>query len=243
MAAVEAAIEQGADWVEVDVQETADGHVVVFHDSDFRRVAGKGLKIWQATLGDLQDLDIGSWFSPEFKDERVPTLEQVLQTCKGKAGVNIELKDYGHGQHLEERVVALVEAHDMQRDVVIMSLKQQAVQKMKTLRPDWQVGLLIGASIGDLPGVKADFLAVSAGLATRRFIQTTRRHAKHVHVWTVNDVVMMSMLIGRGAGNLITDEPARAREVLKARAALGIHERVLLGIVDFFGLPPKFSQQ
>lgn len=243
MAAVEAAIQQGADWVEIDVQETADGHVVVFHDSDLRRVAGMGLKIGEATLEELQSLDIGSWFSPEFKDERVPTLAQVLEACRGRAGVNIELKDYGYNRRLEERVIELVEAHDMETDIVVMSLKQEAIQKMKKLRPSWRVGLLIGASIGDLPRVQADFLAVSAGIATRRFIRTTQRRDKHVHVWIINDAVMMSTMIGRGAGNLITDEPARARAVLKERAELGIHERLLLGVVDLLGIPPKYSQQ
>ena len=78
MAAIERAIEDGADFVEIDVQETADGAVVVAHDSDFMKLAGVNLKIWDATMADLQEIDVGSWFSPEFKDERVPTLGQVL---------------------------------------------------------------------------------------------------------------------------------------------------------------------
>jgi glycerophosphoryl diester phosphodiesterase len=243
MAAVNAAIKQGADWVEIDVQETADGHVVVFHDSDFKRVAGNELKIWEATLDDLQDLDIGSWFAPEFKDERVPMLEQVLETCQGKIGVNIELKFYGHDVRLEERVIEIVEKYDMESEVVVMSLKLKSVQRLRELKPSWQVGLLTAAAIGSLRRVDADFLAVSAGTATRDFIRETHRSGKKVHVWTINDPIAMSTMIGRAADNLITDKPAVARQVLEERAKLGVPERVLLGVAELFGVKPLFSQQ
>jgi glycerophosphoryl diester phosphodiesterase len=243
MAAVIAAIDQGADWVEIDVQETADGRVVVFHDSDFKRVADKELKIWDATLDDLQDLDIGSWFAAEFRDERVPTLEQVLNTCQGKAGVNIELKFYGHDERLEERVIEIVERYNMESEVVVMSLKLESVQRMRKLRPSWQVGLLTAAAIGSLRRVDADFLAVSAGTATRDFIHATHRSGKKVHVWTINDPIAMSTMFGRAADNLITDKPAVARQVLEERAKLGLPERVLLGVAELFGVKPLFSQQ
>ena len=62
----------------IDSWKTADGEVVVFHDADFMRFAKMELKIWDATMEDLKDIDIGSWFAPEFKDERVPTLAEVL---------------------------------------------------------------------------------------------------------------------------------------------------------------------
>ncbi len=113
MAAFRQAIADGADWIELDVQETADGEVVVLHDSDFMKLSGNPLKIWDATMDNLQDIDIGSRFGPEFKDERVPTLGEVLDECKGKIRVNIELKYYGHDQQLEQRVVDVVESREM----------------------------------------------------------------------------------------------------------------------------------
>ncbi len=85
MAAVQKAIEEDADWVEIDVQETADGEVVVVHDSDFMKLAGNPLKIWDATMADLKDIDIGSRFASEFADQRVPTLSQVLETARERS--------------------------------------------------------------------------------------------------------------------------------------------------------------
>ena len=109
LAAVEVALAAATDWVEIDVQETADGEVVVLHDSDLKKVAGVDLKIWDATWEDLQEIDVGSFFSPEFSDQRVPKLEEVLALCRGRAGVVIELKYYGHQVRLEERVAEIVD--------------------------------------------------------------------------------------------------------------------------------------
>ncbi len=243
MAAVNKAIEDGADWVEIDVQETADGEVVVFHDQDFMKLAGNDLKIWDATAKDLEQIDIGSWFGPEFHAERVPTLAAVLQACKGKARVNIELKSYGKNVKLEQRVAELVEAHEMESDIVIMSLKNDMVSKMKSLRPAWKVGLLTSVAIGDLTKENADFLAVNAGLATRDFIRSAHARQKEVHVWTVNDAVTMSTMIGRGADSLITDKPALARSVLDMRAQMSVPERLLLELATMLGSVPEIVQQ
>ncbi|MFT5299900.1 MAG: glycerophosphoryl diester phosphodiesterase [Mariniblastus sp.] len=243
IASVRKAIVDGADWVEIDVQETADGTVVVFHDSDFQKLAGMKLKIWDATMNDLKNIDIGSWFAPEFKDERVPTLGEVLDTCKGKVGLFIELKYYGHDVELEQKVVELVEAHGMSEHVVIISLKVAAIQKMKSLRPDWKTGLLMSAYAGSLAELDADFLAVNASFASRSFIRSANRMGKDVCVWTVNDPIGMSTMIGRGVRCIITDKPSLARSVIQQRAGLSAPERLLLELASFLGVAPEIGQQ
>lgn len=243
LASVEQAIADKADWVEIDVQESSDGVVLVAHDEDLKKAAGVDLKIWNSTAEELRAVDIGSKFSAEFADERVPTLEEVLLACKGKVGVNIELKYYGHDQNLEQRVIDLVEKHGMENDVLIMSLKYDGVQKVRKLRPNWTIGLLSAVAVGDLTEVDTDFLAVNTGIATRRFIRSARKRDKAVHVWTVNDPITMSTMISRGAESLITDKPALAREVLRQRAKLGSLERLLLELAILFGTPPSSSEE
>ena len=243
LAAIKRAIEDGADWVEIDVQETADGEVVVFHDSDFMRLSQNGLKIWDATMDDLKDIDIGSWFAPEFKDQRVPTLDQVLDVCKGKIGVNIELKYYGHDDQLEQKVAEIVEAHGMASEIVVMSLKIDMVRKMKSIRPDWKVGLLMSVSAGDLKDIDADFLAVNAGFVNWNFVRSAHGVDKEVFVWTVDDVSTMSSMISLGVDALITDEPALARSVLEQRARLSAPERLLIQLGTMFGIEPEIEEQ
>ncbi|MGC9419636.1 MAG: glycerophosphodiester phosphodiesterase [Rhodovulum sp.] len=234
LAAVEQALADRADWVEIDVQETADGEVVVAHDSDFMKLAGRDLKVWNATMADLADIDIGSWFDPAYAEERTPTLRQVLDAAKGRGKVLIELKYYGHDVALESRVAEIVEDMGMAEDVGVMSLKIPGVRKMHALRPDWPYGILAATALGDLSKLEADFLAVNTGQASLELIRRTHGQGKKLYVWTVDDPVTMVRMISMGVDGLITNEPALARQVMEARNILSTVERLLLWLSDRF---------
>lgn len=243
LAAIDRAIDDGADWVEIDVQETADGEVVVFHDSDFMKLAGRDLKIWEATADDLRTIDIGSWYAPEFADQRVPTLDDVLERCKGRIGVNIELKYYGHDDRLEQRVSEIVDDHGMGDEVMFMSLSRQGIERLRAIRPEAKVGLLLSITAGDPRDFPFDFLAVNAAFASRRLVRRAHANGQEIYVWTVNDAASMSTMIGRGVDGLLTDEPGVARSVLEQRAALSPPERLLLELSGLFGVDPQRGEE
>ncbi len=243
LAAMRQAIDYATDWVEIDVQETSDDQVVVFHDSDFMKLANVDLKIWDATMPDLESIDIGSHKDPIFLAERVPTLAELLTVCKGKTKVVIELKYYGHDKDLEQRVLNLVNEHDMSSDVMYMSLNIDAVIKMKQLDPSCRAGLLMSLLGGKIEDTKADFLAVNAMFVNRSFIQRAHASGKDVYVWTVNDAVTMSRMIGNGVDGLITDKPDLARRVLAERSTLNPAERLLLELSETFGIASVITQQ
>lgn len=236
LASVEKAIEDGADWVEIDVQETADGAIIVAHDSDFMKAAGNPVKVWEATLADLAEVDIGSWFDPTYAGERVPLLRDVLLMSKDRAGVIIELKYYGHDEDLENRVISLVEETGMTDQVATMSLKYPAVQKMLSLRPDWRSGVLAATAVGDLTGLEGDFLAVSLAKVSPGLVARAEAAGKDVYAWTVNDALAMSRMISMGVDGLITDEPALAREVIAEYADLPALARLALWVSESFGV-------
>jgi glycerophosphoryl diester phosphodiesterase len=237
LASIRRAIADGADWVEIDVQETRDGQVVVVHDSDFMKLSGNPLKVWDGDLAEIGQIDVGSWFGEEFADQRVPTLQQVLEEIRGRSRLVIELKYYGHDQQLEQRVVDLVENAGMAEDVVIMSLKLAGVEKIQALRPDWTTGLLAATAIGKLSRVDVDFLAVNQNMANRGFIRRAHATGKRVFVWTINDALSLSRWMSMGVDGVITDEPALAKRVLAERAELRPAERLLLSAAFFFGKP------
>jgi glycerophosphoryl diester phosphodiesterase len=234
--------EEYADFVELDVQESADGVVLVAHDRDLMKVARSPLQIWSSPAQQLREVDIGSYFSAEFKDERVPTLAEALKVCKGVCRMNIELKDYGKSQHLEKRVVELVETAGMQNDIVTMSLNHRMVENMKRLRPNWTAGLLAAKAIGEPSRLPFDFLAVESRMATRAFIRTAHAAHKPVYVWTVNDPQRMVRMIGLGADGLITDRPALAREVLARYTQMTQAERLLLFAMTQLGVREEISE-
>ena len=235
IAAVRQAINDGADWIEIDVQETRDGAVVVIHDRDFMKLAGINLNVWDSTLEQLSDIDVGSWFGPEFSDQRVPTLADVLREAKGKSGVVSELKYYGHDERLEERVIDVVERLDMIDEVMIMSLSYAGMQKVRLLRPDWTIGLLAAQAAGNLARLDVEFLAVSSRIATPQFIRSSQAAGKPVYVWTINDALNMSRMISLGVDGIITDEPELAREVLADRNELNSVERLLVQMAYLMG--------
>lgn len=236
LAAVEKALEDQADWVEIDVQETADGEVVVAHDSDFMKQAGVELKVWDATLADLARIDIGSWFDPVYAAERPPTLRQVLLAAKGRGRVLIELKYYGHDVQLEQRVARIVEESGMNDQVAAMSLKRPGVEKMQELKPEWPHGILAATAIGHLAAVEADFLALNTGQVGLPLIRQAQAQGKQVYAWTVDEPVTMVRLISMGVDGLITNEPALARAVMRARNELSTVERLVLWLTDQFDL-------
>jgi glycerophosphoryl diester phosphodiesterase len=213
----ERAITDGADWLELDVQENADGEVIVAHDRDFMRSAGSGLEVWNATSNDLAELDIGSSFAPEFSDQRVPTLHQVLELAKGRVGIFIELKYYGHDVNLEQKVVDLVEETGMTSHIVIMSLNYDGVLKAAALRPDWTCGLLNAVAIGDVTRLDVDFLALTGKATTVSMIRRTHRREMKIYPWTINNPAQMWVMMSRGADGIITDRVALANYV-KARS-------------------------
>ena len=243
LAAVRAAVEAKADWVEIDVQESADGTVMVFHDRDFKRMGGPAKQIWELGDAELAMIDIGSWMAPEFSGERTPRLSEVLELCKNRSGVLIELKYYGHQRELERRVVETVEAAGMANQVMVMSLSKDGVDKTRKLRPEWRYGLLSSVAVGNVTRLNLDFLGLNARTTSRRVIREAETRGLKIHVWTVNDKAEMAMMLGRGVDGLITDDPAAAREVLTARANASFGEKILMDLAAVLGKKPPLRQQ
>jgi glycerophosphoryl diester phosphodiesterase len=246
MASFQRAIVDNADWIELDVQENADDVIVVAHDSDFLKVARSNLKVWDATNENLRDLDIGSWYAPEYSNQRVPTLRQALELAKDKLGVVIELKYYGHDRNLESRVADIVEQTGMESDIMVMSLKIDGLRKVAALRPAWTRGLLNTASIGDLTRLNLNFLALNSVAASATMIHRAHKQGMKVYVWTINDPVQMSVMMSRGIDGIITDEPALARQVMELRKQLSPFGRLVVWIAGEAGLLPgidKFSTE
>jgi glycerophosphoryl diester phosphodiesterase len=228
MAAFRLGADLGADFVELDVQESADGEVVVVHDSDLMKAGGSPLKIWEAPAAALRAVDVGSRKGPQFADERVPTLAEVFTQLKGRVRVVVELKSYGHAQRLEERVVEIVEAAGAVDDTIFMSLDHDMVRRLKELRPAWRVGVLVAKAVGDATALDGDFLAVQASMATRAFVRRAHHAGRDVYVWTVNDPAWMFASMANGVDGLITDVPDVARDVIERRGAMSDVQRILV---------------
>ncbi|HEX3316275.1 MAG TPA: glycerophosphodiester phosphodiesterase family protein, partial [Gemmataceae bacterium] len=227
LAALRQAIADGADAAEIDVQETADGVVVVLHDKDLRRMTGDPRNIWDVTRDDLRSLDCGRLFGPKFAGERIATLEEFLEASAGRIKLNIELKYNGHDERLVQRVVDLLRKHDFLSQAVITSLEYRGLQEVRRLEPRMRTGYVIAAKLGDLTGLDVDFLSIRDGLVT----PSLRRMAWHrdweLHVWTLNARPQLEAMLDLDADDLITDNVVLAREVLRERESLPERELIM----------------
>ncbi len=236
IAAFQQAISDRADWLEIDVQENGDGEVVIAHDRDFMRVAGADLDVFRATNQDLARIDIGSFFNSKYSDQRTPTLHEALELAKGKAGLFIELKYYGHDVSLEQKVVDLVEETGMSSNIVIMSLEYDGLRKTAALRPDWTYGLLNAVAIGDLTRLDVGFLALTAKASSTSMIRRTHKRGMKIYTWTIDDPVQMWVMMSRGVDGIITNKVALANQVKGLRAQVTPVGRFIIWMAGESGL-------
>ncbi len=232
LSAVRRAIDDGADFAEIDVQQTADGVIVLLHDTDLMRIAGVNKKIWQLIYPEIKSLDAGSWFSPDFKGEHIPTLAETLKLSHDKIKLNIELKFNGHEKQLVESVVKIIRDHQFGSQCVITSLNYDGLRQVEKLNPDLKTGFIIAKSIGNMFRVDTDFLSLASSIVTADVIAAARKREKAVHVWTINSPDNMSYFINLGVDNIITDYPAKLVAMISERAALSDVEKFLLAAAD-----------
>ena len=152
-AALEAAWLAGATLAEIDVQLTRDGHVVLMHDRTVdRTTTGRGY-VKELTLQELQALDAGSWFGPEFRGERVPTLGEILGWAKGKLVLLVELKNVPFREvPLVERTIELVDELRADEDVVLAGFDHPVLRDIKRRRPGWVLEMIYNARLADPVG-------------------------------------------------------------------------------------------
>jgi glycerophosphoryl diester phosphodiesterase len=227
LSAIRQAIEDGADIAEIDVQETSDGVIVLLHDSDLMKVTGVNKKIWEATHEEIRKLDAGSWFSPAFKGEHIPTLEEAIKIAGDKIKLNIELKYNGHDKKLAERALEVIRETGFEQNCIITSLSYDGLVKVKELNDKIKTGYILVKSFGNVMDLQVDFFSVNSSLATWKFVSRVHERSKEVHVWTVNSPEQMEFFIDLRVDNVITDHPDVLVKILKERAAMSDAERVL----------------
>jgi glycerophosphoryl diester phosphodiesterase len=237
LAAVRAAIDAGADWVEIDVQRTKDGAVVVVHDADLMRMARVPGKIRQMTLAQVRRADIGRLTGARFAGERVPTLSEVLALARGHVKVNIELKYNGPDPALVPAVLEIVAAEGAADRVSLTSLDHAALAEVERRQPELRTGMIVTRAIGAPTGLGVDFLSVNRSAVTTTLLERAHRAGKEVHAWTINDRRAMARMIELGVDNLITDFPGVAVSVRAERAALEPHERLALRMRQLLATP------
>jgi glycerophosphoryl diester phosphodiesterase len=201
----------GAHMIELDVQLTRDGEVVVMHDDTLERTTDGRGPVGRWTLAELRRLDAGSWFAPEFAGEPVPTLAEVLRAVR--LPVNVELKA-GGGSGLVARTLAVVEEAGALARVVFSSFDPDALLRLRTLTADADLGVLwarrvLAPALDLARRVAARGLHLRKTLASPKSLAAAREAGLAIRVWTVNEPREFASLRAAGASGVFTDYPER----------------------------------
>ncbi|WP_406701121.1 glycerophosphodiester phosphodiesterase family protein [Singulisphaera sp. Ch08] len=231
-------MEAGADYAEIDVHETADGAIVLLHDDDLMRMAGDPRKVWDLTLAEISQVDVGRRFSPAHIGERVPTLEAAIKLARGKIKLNIELKFRGRNRELAGAVARLIHRERFESECVVASLTYDGLTEAKRHNPRIRTAAVITYALGDMNRLNTDILSVNQNFLTDRLLRRAHALKKEVYVWTVNDPRSMVELIERGVTNIITNEPQLLVSLRHERENLSEVERRLLATRYFLDIKP-----
>lgn len=220
MLAFKKAIEENVDGIELDVQLTKDGEVIIIHDETLDRTTdGKGLVV-DYTLEEIKKFN-ASYIFKDMGFNSIPTLREYFELVKNFDLItNIELKT-GVNQYLgiEEKVLSLIQEFQLKNKVIISSFNHFSVMRMKKIAPYLKCGFLSEDWI-----IEAGKYTYSFGIECYhpRFnnlipdvIEELKKYNLEINTWTVNSEEDMKYLKEKGIDSIITNYPDLAKKIIK----------------------------
>lgn len=223
MSSFRAALEMQADVIELDVQLTKDGIPIVIHDFTVTRTTDGRGNVADLTYAEIKQMDAGSWLSPDFKGEYIPSLEEVLKFAKGRINLNIEIKANPGSPRgeTEARTLTLVRKYEMTKHVFFSSFDIDSLKQLRKMDSNLIIGLLYENSwrrnikpLSVIENLQADAFHCSKSGIKKKWIQQLNKNYIPVFIYTVNAKSTMNKLIEWGINGIFTNKPNVLRNVL-----------------------------
>ena len=229
MAAFRGAKDLGADWIELDVQQTKDGEAVIMHDTNLYRVAGVDQNIYDLTYEELQQLEVGSYFDESFRGEKIPLLSEVVEFAS-ESGIRlmIEIKPTGHEQDLEKQVLDIIHHYHFEDYCIVASASYDSIRTVKLLDSNIRTLLIMGLAYGDITKYDyADIYSVETLSVDESLVHLVHKRGKEIFVWTVDTEEGIQEMIELNVDNIITDDVELCRGIIvKNRGSNMIQEYI-----------------
>lgn len=211
MAAFAAAVESGADGIELDVHLASDAIPVVIHDETLERTTDASGAVSWTTSRQLAGMDAGTWFSPDFSGEPIPLLTEVLESFAGRLHLNLEIKEFNAGL----AVLGLLKDYPA-ADVIVSSFDYEVLRLLREAEPALALGVLYSAgswrrAVRLAKGLSARSFHPVAHSVTRPMLAECARAGLLVHVWTVDSAAVARSLVRAGVSGVFTNDPVNLR--------------------------------
>lgn len=219
ISALDAAAAKHPDIVEVDVQQTKDGHFIASHDTDLLVLSGRNVHTYDLTLAQAEATTV----SARGFSDTIPSMVDYVRHAQ-KLGIKLLIEPKVHGHETPDfmdRLVRELESVGPLEDNIYHSLDADVVENLKARRPDLSVGYTIAMTAGGTPDVNCDFYVVEQASYSRRFMAEARAQHRPVYVWTVNREDRMRQYLYDGVAGIVTDHPDLAQD---ARSRVESHE-------------------
>ena len=209
------ALELGVDMIEMDLQLSRDGYLVVIHDHDLQRTTNGQGPVREHTLEEMKRLDAGSWFDPKFSGETVMTLEDVIDVVGRRAMLNLEIKSPpSDWSNTALKTVAVLSHSGILGTTVISCFEMQALRKVREISPSARLGILWQhPDWTDAWGWVRELAAWSfhpwAQVVDAAGVREAHRHGLRVLTWTVNELDEIERVVGAGVDGVMSDFPER----------------------------------
>ncbi|WP_299445888.1 glycerophosphodiester phosphodiesterase [uncultured Phascolarctobacterium sp.] len=220
MLAFKKAVEAGADGIELDVQLTKDGEVVIIHDEKVDRTTNGAGNVRDFTLAELRKLDASYIYTGKMDVNPVPTFEEYCEWVKDLPIVtNIELKTGVYPYPgIEAKVWKILQKYNLQDKVIISSFNHYSILQMRKLAPQLQYGLLTESWLVN-PGAYVESVGVECyhpyyGSLTEETVAEVKGHNIAINTYTVNDVDAVKRLNTLGIDIVIGNFPDMVKKVL-----------------------------
>jgi glycerophosphoryl diester phosphodiesterase len=217
IAGFDKAVDMKADYIEIDVQRSKDGELVIIHDTTVDRTTDGTGKVGELTFKELRSLDAGSWKDEQFTGEKIPTFDEILDRYRGKVGILIELKAPELYPGIEESVAKELKERNLDKPqnekIIIQSFNFDSVKKMDKLLPKVPVGVLTSnRAHTKLDALKefstyADYFNPSYGIVTEELVNNVHSLGMKIGSWTVRSQEAADFLLEMGVDAIITDYP------------------------------------
>lgn len=224
MIAFESAVAMGCTGIETDVHMTKDGHLVLIHDETVDRTTkGKGY-IRDYTFLELERLDAGSFKGEQFKEAKIPLLEELLQYTQDRdIMLNLELKtDVIWYAGIEEKVLNLVYQYNLQNKVILSSFNHYSVHRCKEIDKNIKTGLLYMEGLFE-PQLYAKMAGSEAihpyyqAINNKELIHRVKEAGIMINTWTVNEESDMKKFLEYKVDGIITNYPDKLNNIMKER--------------------------
>lgn len=208
-AAFDLALDMGARHLELDVQTSSDGHLVIIHDDLVNRTTSGYGRVWKHTLAELQALDAGAWFDKKFTGERIPTLEAVLNRYRGRAHLHVEIK--GKSEGLSERTADMIRALDWTQAVTMTSFQKDKLEALRAYAPELPAGWLLRTIDDDVVAqarrLGIEQLCPKADSVTPQLVTRLRGAGFNVRAWGVSNEDQMRRCVDAGVDGMTVNFP------------------------------------